>query len=289
VRFGIDHLTRYRFSRPIFLEPHVLRLTPRCDTWQRLETFELSITPEPAGRSDCIDAEGNCVTTVWFDGLAEELTMRVQAEAVTCKPNPFDFLPEDVRLPVQLQGPLARVLSPALSWRDVNPEVTALAQKCAAEASGEVLSTLLALNARLYERIDTQERHEAGLQSPAQTLSSNCGACRDQATLFMAACRSLGVPARFVSGYQQGDPDKQERELHAWAEAWVPGGGWRGFDPTHGLAVADRHVALAASVEPALAAPVTGSFRGTGVTAVLEHEVAVHTDAPAARDAADLN
>ena len=78
----------------------------------------------------------------------------------------------------------------------------------------------------------------------------------------MACCHSAGLAARFVSGYAHVD-DHGDHELHAWAEVYLPGGGWRGYDPTHGLAVADRHVALAAAALPADAAPVSGAFRGS--------------------------
>jgi transglutaminase-like putative cysteine protease len=74
----------------------------------------------------------------------------------------------------------------------------------------------------------------------------------------MEICRAMGLAARFVSGYQEGDVEQDNRDLHAWAEVYLPGGGWRGYDPTHGLAVSDRHVALAASSFPSYAAAVTG-------------------------------
>jgi transglutaminase-like putative cysteine protease len=79
--------------------------------------------------------------------------------------------------------------------------------------------------------------------------------------LFVEACRAIGLAARFVSGYQEGDTDSTDRHLHAWAEVYVPGGGWRGYDPTQGLAVADRHITLVASPLSRYAAPISGSFQ----------------------------
>jgi transglutaminase-like putative cysteine protease len=102
--------------------------------------------------------------------------------------------------------------------------------------------------------------------------------------LFMDACRTQGLAARFVSGYHEGDPDEEEKHLHAWAEVYVPGGGWRGFDPALGLAVADRHVALAAAVSPAQTMPVCGTFRGTGVRAELVSKLEIQlADKPSGR------
>jgi transglutaminase-like putative cysteine protease len=97
------------------------------------------------------------------------------------------------------------------------------------------------------------------------------------AVLFMEVCRLSGIPARFVSGYLESDPEPDGQELHAWAEVFIPGAGWRSYDPTLGLAVQDRHVALAASAQPFLTAPVIGAYRGTGVTGTLETEVRIET------------
>ena len=108
-------------------------------------------------------------------------------------------------------------------------------------------------------------------------LLDDGGACRDLAVLLIDACRSVGLATRFVSGFQQGDREQDRRDLHAWAEVYIPGAGWRGFDPTHGLAVADRHVPLAAGAVPESASPVTGSFRGNGVSSVMETELEIQT------------
>ena len=88
------------------------------------------------------------------------------------------------------------------------------------------------------------------------------GACRDIAMLFLAACRAQGLAGRFVSGYQARSK-RPERHLHAWPEVYLPGGGWCGFDPTRGLAIADTHVAVAAAPAPAGAMPIEGRFVGS--------------------------
>jgi transglutaminase-like putative cysteine protease len=80
----------------------------------------------------------------------------------------------------------------------------------------------------------------------------------------MEVCRAVGLAARFVSGYQEGDPEARERDLHAWAEVYLPGAGWRGYDPTHGLAVSDRHISLVAAAVPSYAAPVSGAVSAEG-------------------------
>lgn len=112
-------------------------------------------------------------------------------------------------------------------------------------------------------------------QEPEETLSRMKGTCRDFVVLFAEACRSLGFAARFVSGYTQGDLDNAENYLHAWAEVYLPGGGWRGYDPTLGLAVADQHIALTSGASPLQAAPVSGSFRGTEATATIKYNLTI--------------
>lgn len=88
------------------------------------------------------------------------------------------------------------------------------------------------------------------------------GSCRDTAVLFIHACRAAGLAAWFLSGYQEGDLDHPEQHRHAWVEAYLPGAGWRGYDPSHGLAVSDRHIALVAAADPADATPIQGALWG---------------------------
>ena len=83
----------------------------------------------------------------------------------------------------------------------------------------------------------------------------------------------MGLAARFVSGHQNSDDPDERGEMHAWAEVFLPGGGWRGFDPSHGLAAGEQLLAVAAAADPAVAAPVSGSVRGTGATQTMSYEI----------------
>jgi transglutaminase-like putative cysteine protease len=94
------------------------------------------------------------------------------------------------------------------------------------------------------------------------TLREHDGTCRDLTVLFCAACRSAGIAARFVSGYECEAATQDSADMHAWAEVYLPGGGWRGYDPSQGLAVSTSHVAVAAAANPAMAASVSGIYRG---------------------------
>jgi len=109
-----------------------------------------------------------------------------------------------------------------------------------------------------------QIREEQGVQSPGSTLQQRSGSCRDFAALFTEACRHLGLASRFVTGYLftwAGDADYAS--THAWAEVYLPGAGWKGFDPTSGEVTGDRHIAVAVARHPEAVPPVAGDFVGT--------------------------
>jgi transglutaminase-like putative cysteine protease len=276
VRIGVTHNTCYAFVKPVFLEPHVIRLVPRGDAGQRLISLAADIAPEPAGRSLVTDMHGNTVLSVWFSGVTERLVVTTRIVVETLRQNPFDYLIDasGAKLPVPLSPAEAAAAAPCLALPPGPPDgCAALAARLRREGAATPQVFALALLAWMHERLATTLRHEPGILSPDEVLSRGAGACRDLAVFFLTACRHVGIPARFASGYHEGDPDSEDRDLHAWAEAYVPGGGWRGFDPSLGLAVSDRHVVLAAAPDPEDAAPVAGTFRGEGKGACLTHGI----------------
>ncbi len=283
--FSIQHLTRYHYDRPVFIGPHYIRLRPRSDWRQRVEQFSLQVTPEPSGMAWGLDCEGNEYAQVWFDGEHTSLGLAVAAEVRTLASNPFDYLllTNRLGLPAVFSGPEADALAPYLVQRHPAPpkgdRLEELVRSIAAQCE-MVPEFLLALNSHLYETLDKTVREEPGVMTPEQVLECRTGACRDATLVFMEGCRRMGIPARYVSGYQAGDTDEDLGDLHAWAEAYVPEAGWRGYDPTHGLAVADQHVVLAASADPDLAAPLIGTFSGSGASARMHHMVQVLVEDP---------
>lgn len=284
MRFEIQHITRYEYSRPVFLEPHVVRLRPRADANQSLEKFSIDVVPSPAGVSESSDIEDNCTAKLWFEGLHDRLEIAVSSQVVTHCTNPYNGLLDNGagRLPLDFnsdqEGLIRTFLQPTANNDPLDiRSVSTLADEILIESDAATLTFLSILCDRLHKRVEKVCRDENGIQPIHETMRTCKGACRDLAMVFIAVCRHVGIPARFVSGYQEGDPDEPYWDLHAWAEVFLPGFGWRGFDPTHGLAVADRHVVAAASAFAENTVPVTGSFRGTGATSKLDHVIKIKT------------
>ncbi len=275
MRYDFVHSIRYSYSKPVFLEPQTLRLRPRCDSWQKLLAFTLRVDPQPAGLAECIDLDGTSSSLIWFDGLHQALAIDTSFIVDTQHANPFDYVLnlDDQVLPICYRHELADILAPYLSGINASPDVKALAEKIGRETSWETTTFLRTLTRTLMETISPIVRHEGEPHSPLVTLTRGQGACRDYTVLFLEVCRIVGLACRFVSGYFGGEPENEEKHLHAWAEVYLPRVGWRGYDPMFGLAVADQHIAVAAAASPSLAAPTAGSFRGTEASSTMTTDI----------------
>lgn len=275
MRFRVIHSTDYYYDAPVALGPHVVRLQPRADGATRIIGHELKVVPEPVMRSVGLDLNGNTVTHLCFAGETTQFSVESTFEVETTRTNPFDFVPtaEFASLPVEGHSELAACHVPREQLAEA---VVALSDRLAEECGYDTLRFLTRLNGRLFETIDHDVRHDGEAHPPEKTLELGIGACRDIAMLFIAACRAQGLAGRFVSGYQARSK-RPERYLHAWPEVYLPGGGWRGFDPTRGLAIADTHVAVAAAPTPAGAMPIEGSFTGQANSKMTYH-IAIDAD-----------
>ena len=279
MRFAASHTTRFRYTEPVYLEPHIIRLRPRCDCFQRLLEYRLSVTPEPELLSEALDADGNVVAHAWFAGLTESLVVTSEFEVETLRTNPFDYLVigEGARkLPIEYPEPLRDRLASSLARSDGEElAVDEFIRPIMARSECQALAFLSELNQLIHETWTATVREHGEPYKPGKTLASQEVACRDLAVLFMDCCRAAGIAARFVSGYQEQDTGTGSRFMHAWAEVYLPGGGWRGYDPTQGVAVGDRHVAVAAANLPSVVSPIRGSYWGNAVAAPLEAEVRI--------------
>ena len=274
MRVAVVHTTVYRYSEPVQLEPHTFRLRPRDDAAQRLSQHSFSVAPLPAGRSQCLDQDGNVVVEAWFDHPTDSLSIESAFTVDTLRENPFDFLLRRsmATLPARYTEAVRAALVPYLAT--ATDAVSGFAAEVALGCGGETMDFLNALNQRLAGQFRYVERENGPPHEAEVTLKTREGSCRDLSVLFCQAARAMGLAARFVSGYACDANGESKTHLHAWSEVYLEGGGWRGYDPSAGLAVGAGHVALAAAADPRLAAPVTGTFRGRA-EAVMEFAIAI--------------
>jgi transglutaminase-like putative cysteine protease len=276
MHFTIRHYTCYHYSQPIRLSPHKLRFHPRNDGAQRVIDHQIKITPEPQGRNEHIDLEGNRVSQVWFVGDTDRLEIEMTTKIETLRHNPFEFILAPAAMTLPIEHVHDAICARAYLER-IQPDdsVTAFAAELSLATQRDTLRFLEQLNQRLFSEFRHVHRDLGEPQSPAFTLESKAGACRDLAVLFVDCCRAEGIAARFASGYQKGNLQSERRHLHAWPEIYLPGAGWRGYDPTHGMPIADEHVTIAAAAHPRHTMPVSGIFTGQGATSSLEYTVEI--------------
>ncbi len=260
---SVDHVTRYIYPKAVDLAPHLFRLRPRMTTTQWLLSYDLQISPEPAGTTECLDQDGNLALSAWFNTPAQELSAHSRFSVELLRNNPFDFVVSDpLTFPVLYPWPLSDSLAPYRNDAHVAYTVKLYAASLAAGNQSSVLSFLTTLNQDLANTCKQVVRPEGAPWTSDFTLELREGSCRDLTVLFCDACRSVGIAARFVSGYQCASAGDANAYMHAWAEAYLPGVGWRGYDPSSGLVQADSHVAVAAAFHYDLASPIAGTYYG---------------------------
>lgn len=281
--FKIEHAISLKYTGPVFIEPFTVRLQPHSDCRQKLQDFSLTIDPPPQGKSESVDTDGNSSLCVWSLGMCDSMTIRAVSRVETLQSNPYNFiLTEDdsLKLPVRYSKDLEKSLDPYLEREYSGADVNTFTKQILDESGANTVTFLNALNDHLCGKFEKTFRAEGDPMHPVELLKAGGGSCRDFAVLFMDSCRSLGLAARFTSGYFAGDFEDDQRHLHAWPEIYLPGGGWRGFDPVHGLAVADRHISVASAANPRLAAPTTGMYRGTGIDSSIDYEISIEEQEP---------
>ncbi|WP_375286868.1 transglutaminase domain-containing protein [Sphingomonas sp.] len=251
MRLSIDHLTRYRFSAPQGRIVQLLRMTPENTHDQTVASWHVAVDCDARMRRHR-DGFGNCTTMLYCEGPVDSIEITVAGEVVTSHSDgvlrgTFEPLPEALFL---RSTPLT--------------EADTLIRAFAADlAGGDRIEVLHRLNRAVAAHVSRDcGRPEAG-RTAAEVFAAAEGTARDAAHLFIAAARSLGVPARYVSGYCDLTGDRRPTP-HGWAEAWVDDLGWVGFDPTLGLSPEEHHVRIASALDAIGAAPVAGSRLGEG-------------------------
>lgn len=293
VLVSLHHLTRYVYDRPVVLGPQVIRLRPAPHCRTRVPSYALKVTPEQHFVNWQQDPHGNWIARYVFNEPTTEFTVAVDLLADIAVVNPFDFFVEPYaeNVPFDFPDELRRELSPYLEPEPCGARLSSFVATIGRQPRSTV-EFLVELNRRLQGEIRYVVRMESGVQTPDETLEAGSGSCRDTAWLLVQVLRHLDMPARFVSGYLvQLKPDaapiegpagsnRDLAELHAWGEAYVPGAGWIGLDPTSGLLCGEGHLPLAAAPHYRSAAPITGTVEPAEAQFAYELSLARVADQP---------
>lgn len=261
----IVHLTEYHYQTPVRFGAHVAMLRPREGHDLYITSARLEIEPEGEVRW-LRDIYGNSLAVVTFAQPGKILRLLSEVDVDLLDDNPRECLidPSARRFPFQYAAAEQMEIIP---YRVPSYPHDGLAvQRWLQDLykAGDVLNTfdlLKALNARIFESFRYARREEHGVQLPCRTLALGSGSCRDFAVFMMEAARHLGFAARFVTGYiLMGEG--QHGATHAWTEIYIPGTGWRGFDPTNNKLAGLEHVSVAVAREHDKACPLAGSWEG---------------------------
>ncbi len=268
----VRHITHYAYKRPVGFGEHRILFRPRDSYDQRLLQSSLSITPEPSDLHWVHDVFGNCVAVARFDARATEL--RFETRIV------LDHTPH---MPLEFRKERAAASWPFDYEDEILPDLLAVRTRQHTDDRGATLAwarrfvnnagvtdtaqLLQSMTQAIKNDFAYQRRTSPGTQTPATTLNSLSGSCRDFALLMMEAARALGFAARFVTGYIYVPSRAVARNLgggstHAWAQIFLPGAGWVEFDPTNGIIGNKDLIRVGVARDPVQAVPLWGTHTG---------------------------
>lgn len=300
---SVQHVTTYRYRRPVGFGEHRMMFRPRDSVDQRIVSWSVDISPAPTMLRSIPDAFGNIVTLAGFDQRSRELRVenRLVVDHNPTRPEgahvatyartwPFTYDLDDME-------DLGRVMQ--RHYPDPEHKVDAWARSfLTSSPAAPTLDLLVAMTNEIRRGFTYCARYEEGVQQPARTLALRAGTCRDYAVLMMEAVRALGMAARFVTGYiyapsRQAPASRQDSACgqenvnegsgatHAWVEVFVPGVGWIDFDPTNGIIGSRDLIRVACVRDPNQAVPLAGTWTGFPADS-LGMTVRVHVTAVAA-------
>jgi len=266
----IKHLTTYHYRQPVVFGEHRMMLRPRDDGDQMVLESELDITPTPSQLAWTRDRFGNHVAIAHFTDRAAELRFE---STIRLEHAPADFHAADIEdfartYPFAYAEDEKAGLLGFIAPLSPHPELDRWALGFLRDdGSADTHELLVGMTATIKRTFRHVARHEKGIQHPVSTLELGSGSCRDLAMLMIAALRSLGLAARFVSGYLHLADDDDDSltggNTHAWVQVYVPGPGWVDFDPSSGMVGNQNLVRVAVVHDPHAAIPLQGSWIGT--------------------------
>ena len=290
----VRHVTTYRYRQLVAFGEHRMMLRPREGHDQRLIAATLTITPKPVELRWLHDVFGNSVAIARFEGRAKELRFDSLVRLDHRPVAELDFQIEDYARTFPFSYGRDEIPDLARSierhYRDDEREVDRWARRfLRKDGATGTLAMLADMTHAIKRDLTYIPRHERGIQDPLRTLKLGSGTCRDFALLMMEAARSLGLAARFVSGYlyspgTEGEAHTGGGSTHAWVRVYLPGAGWVEFDPTNGIVGNRDLIRVAIARDPAHALPLHGTWFGFPSDSLgMTVEVAVTSEAkPAA-------
>ncbi|BAL23580.1 transglutaminase family protein [Azoarcus sp. KH32C] len=281
MRYHVLHATTYDYTMPVQLARHLLHLTPRECSWQRLESHSLQIDPRPTSRLELSDAFGNPVTCIELAVPHDHL--HVESEmSLDVAPRPWHGKLDDTDSWEAVRERLcyhARSLSDDLieaeRMRFESPGVRVkreLEEYAAPSFTAErpLVDAVLDLMTRIHTEFHYDPEATDVDTSVLEVLERKRGVCQDFAHLMVGCLRSLGLAARYVSGYLRTDPPPGEPRMvgadasHAWAAVFVPNHGWVEFDPTNNCLADERHLVIGWGRDFVDVSPIRGVIQGGG-------------------------
>jgi uncharacterized protein (DUF2126 family)/transglutaminase-like putative cysteine protease len=287
IQIALRHRTNYRYDRPVSLGPQIIRLRPGLQCRTPILSYSLDVTPAEHSLNWQLDPSSNQLARLVFQNKTNEFAVEVNLVADLSPINPFEFLldPAVAEYPFTYAPELASDLHPYLMADGPGPLLRVFVEDFRDQPTGTV-NLLLTLNRKARDEISYVTRLEHGIQTPEETLQERSGSCRDSALLLVECLRNLGIAARFVSGYliQLADAKAElngsnsgrqadSADLHAWAEAFLPGAGWIGLDPTSGFLAGEGHIPLASTSSASQAAPISGTAERESIDFTYEMSV----------------
>ena len=269
---SVNHVTRYDYKTPVRFGDHRMMFRPRDSYDQRMIASDLVITPEPRRLRWMHDVFGNCVAIASFGAPAASLTFDSRIVLDHTPQNTPDFSIEDDarRYPFAYGSDEMPDLVRLIERQYLDPDhvLDHWVRRFVHHGRGtDTAKMLMTLTYAIKESFTYRRRHERGTQDPLTTLATGKGTCRDFAVLMMEAVRSLGLAARFVSGYLHVPSRSHEEHrgggnTHAWCQVYLPGAGWVEFDPTNGIVGNRDLIRVAVARDPRQALPLHGTYFG---------------------------
>jgi transglutaminase-like putative cysteine protease len=285
VHLTVTHLTEYRYPEPAWDSFNEVRLSPTDDRGQSLLSFALELVPDATMRSH-IDYHGNRVHQFHIPEAHRRLAIQARSSVVTYpRPTP---IPVAARSLAELRPRFFEFVGPTRRV-PLDRDWAAEMQSPALPPDGDVVQYLDGLTRHLHGFF-TYRSDVTEIDTPlADFVRAGVGVCQDYTHAMLALCRMLGIPSRYVSGYLETSPGRNlgSDASHAWVEAYLPGSGWVGFDPTNGVTVGQTHVKVGHGRDYDDVPPVKGLRRGGG-TESLRVAVSVLRDPAAGASAASM-